>query len=68
MSHELRTPLSGIIGAIDLLKSIKLDVDYEHLLEIAETCSQHLLVSLHTKCFLWINPTMAEYYSNLRGD
>lgn len=47
MSHELRTPLSGIIGAIDLLKSIKLDVDYEHLLEIAETCSQHLLVRTH---------------------
>jgi signal transduction histidine kinase/CheY-like chemotaxis protein len=47
MSHELRTPLSGIIGAIDLLKSIKLDVDYEHLLEIAETCSQHLLATIN---------------------
>ncbi|MBZ0257438.1 HAMP domain-containing protein, partial [bacterium] len=43
MSHEIRTPLNGILGSLDLLRTGKLSVQQQHLLDISRYSGDALL-------------------------
>ncbi len=47
MSHEIRTPLSGVIGAVDLLKSRQLDADTANLVDVMKHSGELLLEILN---------------------
>lgn len=43
MSHEMRTPLNGIVGALELLKSTKLDKTQANMTDVMDTSANMLL-------------------------
>lgn len=43
MSHEMRTPLNGIVGALELLKSTKLDKTQADMTDVMDTSANMLL-------------------------
>jgi len=43
MSHELRTPLNGIIGSVEILKSMELDSEQQQIFSIIQTSGENLL-------------------------
>jgi signal transduction histidine kinase/ActR/RegA family two-component response regulator len=47
MSHEIRTPLSGVIGAVDLLKSRQLDAETANLVSVMQHSGELLLEILN---------------------
>ena len=47
MSHEIRTPMNGIIGAIDLLKSQKLNDNQFELVEVIDVSTRDLLQTIN---------------------
>jgi signal transduction histidine kinase/CheY-like chemotaxis protein len=47
MSHEIRTPMTGILGAIGLLDSSKLDSEQRELMDVAEASATSLLVLIN---------------------
>lgn len=50
MSHELRTPISGISGALQLLSETNLSLDQIENMNIANVCTQQLLVGNSSYC------------------
>ena len=43
MSHEIRTPMNGVMGVIDLLQTKSLNMEQQHLLQLAAYSAQTLL-------------------------
>lgn len=43
MSHELRTPLNGIIGSVEILKSMELNSEQQQIFSIIQTSGENLL-------------------------
>ncbi len=44
MSHELRTPLNGILGAVGLLRGLKLEPEAAHYADIVRQSGSHMLM------------------------
>jgi len=44
MSHEIRTPLNGILGAIGLMRDLRLDTEADHYAAIVQQAGNHLLM------------------------
>lgn len=44
MSHELRTPLNGILGAVGLLRGLKLEAEAAHYADIVQQSGSHMLM------------------------
>ena len=47
MSHEIRSPLSGLVGALDLLRTTRLAPDQAHMIKLAHGSALTLLAILN---------------------
>ena len=47
MSHEIRTPMNGVLGALELLRSSKLDTQQRRLVKTAASSGESLMMILN---------------------